>query len=141
MTVDSWGDGSTTQRTSPVQVLGVSNVAQVFSGVSYTVFVKTDGTLWAMGFNGNGQFGNGTTISSTTPRSSRQHHCRGGATLCARERERRCPERAPLKPAIHPCRTHGGQPGNDLGGTGHLYDGSPTRKRAGVRMRPSTMSP
>ena len=61
------GDGSTTQRTSPVQVLGVSNVAQVFSGVSYTVFVKTDGTIWTMGFNGNGQFGNGTTISSTTP--------------------------------------------------------------------------
>jgi formylglycine-generating enzyme required for sulfatase activity len=61
------GDGTSTNRTSPVQVPGVSNIAQVFSGVTYTVFVKTDGTLWAMGNNGNGQFGNGTTISSTTP--------------------------------------------------------------------------
>jgi formylglycine-generating enzyme required for sulfatase activity len=61
------GDGSTTQRTSPVQVPGVSNVAQVSAGGSHTMFVKTDGTLWGMGYNSQGQLGDGSTTQRTSP--------------------------------------------------------------------------
>ena len=35
------------------------NVAAVTSGGGHTLFVKTDGSLWAMGYNANGQLGDG----------------------------------------------------------------------------------
>jgi formylglycine-generating enzyme required for sulfatase activity len=61
------GDGSTTQRNSPVQVPGVSNVAQVSAGDRHTMFAKTDGTLWGMGENSSGQLGDGSTTNRTSP--------------------------------------------------------------------------
>ncbi|MDR0311584.1 MAG: RCC1 repeat-containing protein, partial [Acidobacteriota bacterium] len=37
------------------------------SGDSYTLALKSDGSLWAWGNNSSGQFGNGTTTSSNIP--------------------------------------------------------------------------
>ena len=61
------GDGTTTQKTSPVQVPNASDVMQVSSGSSHTMFIKNGGTLWGTGRNNNGQLGDGTTTQKTTP--------------------------------------------------------------------------
>ena len=41
------GDGTTTQRLSPVQVGTASNWATVGGGQYHTLALKSDGTLWA----------------------------------------------------------------------------------------------
>jgi hypothetical protein len=62
------GDGSTTNRTAPVQVSGhATDWAAVAAGASHTCAVRTDHTLWCWGLNGNGEFGNGTTTDSPVP--------------------------------------------------------------------------
>ncbi|RKH18967.1 hypothetical protein D7X74_08005 [Corallococcus sp. CA047B] len=54
------GDGTTNIiETSPVQVLGVSNVIAVAAGDAHTVVLKQDGTVWAWGRNDYGQLGDG----------------------------------------------------------------------------------
>ena len=40
---------------------------QVSTAGNYWLGIKTDGTLWAYGYNVQGQLGNGTTITSTSP--------------------------------------------------------------------------
>lgn len=42
-------------------------VQNIAAGISHSVAVKSDGTLWAWGFNGNGQLGDGTTDEKSTP--------------------------------------------------------------------------
>jgi len=59
------GDGTTTDRPSPVQI--ATNVASVSTGEYYTMFVKNDGTLWGMGSNWLGQLGDGTTTDRQSP--------------------------------------------------------------------------
>ncbi|MEY4006505.1 MAG: hypothetical protein RLZZ221_2601 [Verrucomicrobiota bacterium] len=44
-----------------------ANVAAVASGHSHSLYLKTDGTLWSMGWNGSGQLGDGTTTNRSTP--------------------------------------------------------------------------
>jgi alpha-tubulin suppressor-like RCC1 family protein len=44
-------------RSSPVQVGALSDWAQVSTGLITSFTVKTDGTLWAWGYNTNGQLG------------------------------------------------------------------------------------
>jgi YD repeat-containing protein len=65
------GDGTTTQRHAPVQVGIDTNWASVAgsvaAGYGHTVATKTDGTLWAWGYNASGQLGNGTTTQRVTP--------------------------------------------------------------------------
>ena len=57
------GNGTTSGLpTTPVSV--ASNVVAVAAGYNHSLFVKTDGTLWAMGWNEYGQLGNGTTVDS-----------------------------------------------------------------------------
>jgi alpha-tubulin suppressor-like RCC1 family protein len=60
------GDGTTTQRTSPVQVVS-SGVTQIATGYSHSLFLKSDGSLWAMGSNDSGQLGDGTTTQRNSP--------------------------------------------------------------------------
>lgn len=59
------GDGTTTDRTGPLQI--ATGVTQVATSGNHTLFVKTDGSLWAMGYNGYGQLGDNSTTSRSTP--------------------------------------------------------------------------
>jgi len=63
------GDGTlTSSRLSPVSVVGgFTNWCQVSAGFNHTAAVRTNGTLWAWGSNGNGRLGNGTTTNRSSP--------------------------------------------------------------------------
>jgi alpha-tubulin suppressor-like RCC1 family protein len=56
------GDGTTTDRHSPVRASGVSNVLTIAAGASHTVALQAGGTVWAWGRNVYGELGDGTTI-------------------------------------------------------------------------------
>jgi alpha-tubulin suppressor-like RCC1 family protein len=67
------GDGTTDNSSTIVQVIGeagegvLTGVSLISAGVSHSVALKSDGTVWAWGANYNGQLGNDTKVSSTTP--------------------------------------------------------------------------
>ncbi|WP_147443420.1 kelch-like protein [Corallococcus sp. AB011P] len=63
------GDGTTTQRLTPVpvQVQGLTGVAALATGYNHSLAVKQDGTVWAWGSNAYGQLGDGTTTQRLTP--------------------------------------------------------------------------
>lgn len=61
------GEGFNIQNT-PVQVVA-SNVTAIAGGGSHSLFLKSDGSLWAMGENNDGQLGDGTSgLSNRTNR-------------------------------------------------------------------------
>ncbi|MGX4585321.1 RCC1 domain-containing protein [Paenibacillus chitinolyticus] len=61
------GDGTTTKRPLPQQVLGLDNVVKISAGGSHALALKSDGTVWAWGDNGGGVLGDGTTVDRKTP--------------------------------------------------------------------------
>lgn len=61
------GDGTTVNKQTPVQVLGLSNVEAIAGGRYHSVALKSDGTVWAWGYNRYGQLGDGTAIDRNTP--------------------------------------------------------------------------
>jgi alpha-tubulin suppressor-like RCC1 family protein len=65
--VGELGDGTTTDRHTPVKVLNLSNIVAVAAGDGFSVAVKSDETVWTWGRNGNGQLGDGTTTTRITP--------------------------------------------------------------------------
>jgi alpha-tubulin suppressor-like RCC1 family protein len=46
---------------------GIGQVTQVSAGLSHTMYVKTDGSMWGVGYNGDGQLGDGTTEDKYKP--------------------------------------------------------------------------
>ncbi len=54
------GDGTTTNRSTPVQVAGLTGITQVAAGQDFSLARRSDGTVWAWGGNGHGEIGNGT---------------------------------------------------------------------------------
>jgi len=52
---------------SPVQVGALTTWSRVAAGNAFSVAVKTDGTLWAWGYNSNGPLGLGDTASRSSP--------------------------------------------------------------------------
>jgi Zn-dependent metalloprotease/alpha-tubulin suppressor-like RCC1 family protein len=67
------GDGTVSNRNTPIQVHGFNNigfltgVVSVDAGFAYSVFLKNNGTVWAVGLNNFGQLGDGTNTQRTTP--------------------------------------------------------------------------
>lgn len=61
------GDGTTTQRTTPAQVLPLSNIVAVAAGAEHTLALESNGTVWAWGRNNNGQVGDGTITNRLVP--------------------------------------------------------------------------
>ena len=67
----SWGrmgDSSTDNKLSPVSVVGgFTDWCQVSAGNYHSAAVRTNGTLWAWGFNGFGGLGDNTTVNKSSP--------------------------------------------------------------------------
>ena len=64
----SLGLGGVDSRSSPVQLgAEIYGWSRVSVGVTYTVATKTDGTLWAFGYNGQGHLGNNSLITRSSP--------------------------------------------------------------------------
>jgi alpha-tubulin suppressor-like RCC1 family protein len=61
------GDGTTINRSTPVQVLGLSEIVAIAAGNGCSVALKSDGTVWTWGVNDYGQLGDGTTVSKNSP--------------------------------------------------------------------------
>ncbi|MBI3795231.1 MAG: RCC1 repeat-containing protein [Nitrospinae bacterium] len=68
------GDGTNTDKLSPVQVQNTSdpsgyltNVVAVSAGYQHTLALTASGTVWAWGSNASGQIGDGTTTTRYAP--------------------------------------------------------------------------
>jgi len=61
------GDGTTTDRYVPVQVLNLTNIIAIASYATHCLALRNDGTVWAWGKNWTGQLGDGTTTNRNTP--------------------------------------------------------------------------
>ena len=64
------GQNDLVSRSSPVQVGALTNWAQVAAGNftgTHILCIKTDGTLWAWGYNREGQLGLGNTLPRSSP--------------------------------------------------------------------------
>ena len=81
------GDGTTTQRTTPVAV----STAGVLSGKTITAIsmglhslaLSSDGDLYSWGYNASGQLGDGTTTDRTTPVAVTTSGVLSGKTITA----------------------------------------------------------
>ena len=62
------GDNTTTDRSSPVSVIGgFTDWCQVSAGNIHSLGVRTNGTAWAWGLNNSGQLGDNTKTDKSSP--------------------------------------------------------------------------
>jgi hypothetical protein len=61
------GDGTTTNRRTPVQVSGLQGAVDIAGGRDHGLAVLSNGSVWAWGDNTHGQLGDGTTTNRTSP--------------------------------------------------------------------------
>jgi len=61
------GDGTTTLRRSPVQVVGLTDAVAIAAGRNMTFAIRANGQLVAWGVNSEGQLGDGTLTQRRTP--------------------------------------------------------------------------
>jgi alpha-tubulin suppressor-like RCC1 family protein len=66
------GDGTAVGKSSPVSVVGgFTDWLQISGGNNHSVGIRANGTAWAWGANGSGEFGNGiASLGSTSPVSA-----------------------------------------------------------------------
>ena len=60
------GDGTTTDKSTPVQVKDLTGVTAI-AAKDHTVALKSNGTVWTFGSNDYGQLGDGTMTDKSTP--------------------------------------------------------------------------
>jgi hypothetical protein len=60
------GDGTYNSTNVPEQIVA-SNVTAIAGGYGHSLFLKSDGSLWAMGWNNDGQLGDGTYNNTNRP--------------------------------------------------------------------------
>jgi len=73
------GDGGATNRLSPVQVTGLTDVTAIAAGAVHSMALKHDGTVWAWGLNGEGQLAQ--AIGDTTNRHTPETMSINGTTM------------------------------------------------------------
>ncbi len=61
------GDGTMTDRLTPVQVVGLTDIVAVSAGWDFTLALRRDGTVWAWGSNMDGELGDGAGRYSPMP--------------------------------------------------------------------------
>jgi alpha-tubulin suppressor-like RCC1 family protein len=61
------GDGTTMEKTNPVEVNSLADITAVSTGDLHSIFLKSDGTVWAVGRNISGQLGDGTNVDRLNP--------------------------------------------------------------------------
>ena len=61
------GDGTTTNRSTPTEVLGLTGVQQIALGTAHTCALLADSTVECWGGNYSGQLGDGTTSPRSAP--------------------------------------------------------------------------
>lgn len=68
------GDNTTTNRSSPVSVIGNHSFIKISTGTGACAALKEDGSAWTWGYNGYGQLGNNTTTNFSSPISVVGNH-------------------------------------------------------------------
>ena len=73
-TLYTWGyngygivDGTSINRSSPVQVSADRSYVQISAGDSHLALLRTDGTVWTLGYGGQGALGNNSSASQASP--------------------------------------------------------------------------
>lgn len=73
-TMGNLGDGTIVPKSSPIQIGGggtnwkqVATGSDILSTTSFTMAIKTDGTLWGWGINASGQLGDNTSVQKSWP--------------------------------------------------------------------------
>ena len=61
------GDGTTTDRTTPVEVSGITTATSIALGLQHSCAVLTNSSVMCWGRNRYGQLGDGTTTDRITP--------------------------------------------------------------------------
>lgn len=61
------GNSPTSELNNNPMQIGIGTWRHISAGRDFSIAIKTNGTLWAWGLNDDGQYGNNTVISSTTP--------------------------------------------------------------------------
>ncbi len=60
------GDGTSIQRTTPVQVFNLANINSISAGQYHSLALSNDSTVWGWGNNALGQLGDGTLTNRQT---------------------------------------------------------------------------
>lgn len=61
MTIPPYG------RSAPAQVIGLDGVMAIAAGNAHSLALKSDGTVWSWGWNGEGELGDGTRTTKAAP--------------------------------------------------------------------------